>query len=68
MLVEHADPCVDLTAELPGVLQEGDLPITNEAIIAEEDIPGVAKRCDLTNAGLLEGEPLGYVKYCTDNG
>jgi hypothetical protein len=39
------------------VLREADVPITTDAVIDEDKIPGVAERQAAANAGLLDDEP-----------
>jgi hypothetical protein len=39
------------------VLGEADVPITTDAVIDEDEIPGVAERQAAANAGLFDDEP-----------
>lgn len=56
MLVERSNPHPDIPAELPGVLREADVPVTTDAVIDEDEIPGVPERRAAANAGLLDGD------------
>jgi hypothetical protein len=57
MLVERANPYPDVQGELPGVQRESDVPVTTDAVIDKDEIPGVAERQAAANAGLLDDEP-----------
>lgn len=56
MLVEQANPHLDIPAELPEVLHKADLPITTDPMIDEDEIPGVMEWWAATNAGLLDDD------------
>ncbi|KAL7509413.1 hypothetical protein ACHAXN_008345, partial [Cyclotella atomus] len=56
MLVEQSNPHPDIPAELPGVLREADIPVTTDAVIDEDEIPGVPERRAAANVGLLDGD------------
>jgi hypothetical protein len=59
MLVDRSNPHPDLPAELPGVLREEDIPVTTNAVVDEDEIPGVPERRAAANAGLLDDEDNG---------
>jgi hypothetical protein len=57
LVTEEPSPFPEIPAEFPGVELESDILATNDAVIDEAEIPGVAERIAAENAGLLDEDP-----------